>query len=213
MKRILVLALVCLAVVSCKKEDESPDPNNSNPNNSNFDKPCLVFGQEYYDNTVTYTWDNGAGTTTVTEDCAYQTGMTDYSVLYGKTSTLQWDYLHLTFAIPEDSSTLSKLEISTTNQPFGTPSISSPAEFDNYFQMKLDDNMGVEWNFPKLYSSNLISGSYYHRFTSLDQLRDDNEIVWNIQGEFNTFVTNSNDSTQTRVVSGNYSVYVNTNRL
>jgi hypothetical protein len=94
MKRILVLSLVCLAIISCKKEDESPDPNNSN-----FDKPCSIFGQEYYDNTVTYTWDNGAGTTTVTEDCAYKTGMIDHSALYGKTSTLQWDYLHLTFAI------------------------------------------------------------------------------------------------------------------
>ena len=208
MKKLFFFLIISVLFFGCKKDDDNLNTSN-NSTNSAFDKPCNFFGMEYYNCSVTYTWDNGSGTTTTTEECAFITGNGGGDP-YGRRSYFNWDNIDLDFCLPEDSTTLSNLEINTTNQPFGTSIINTPNEFDNYFSLEIDDDMGVEWSFP---NDTSISGAYYHRFTSLDHQRDDNEIVWKIEGEFSTFVVNPNDNSQSRNVSGNYTIYQNTNRL
>ena len=216
MKRLLVLALVCLAVVSCKKEVDDDNNNGNNSSISTFDKSCTFFGDEYWNSTANYTWDSGGGIVTKSEECAIDiyTSETDGGNPTEYEYTFAWDDLDLVFMLPEDSSTLSNFELNTTNQSFGFSNPVRPNdvnEYDNYFYIdQIEDNMGLKWETP---SDLTISSPYFHRFTAINHQRDDNNIIWRIEGEFSTYVIKSDDNTQSREVSGNYIIYHETNRL
>tara|TARA_B100001287_G_C22684948_1_gene532765 strand:- start:5277 stop:5921 length:645 start_codon:yes stop_codon:yes gene_type:complete len=214
MKRLLVLVMVCLAVVCCKKDDD--DNNGNNSSSSTFDKSCTIFGEEYWNSTANYTWDSGGGTVTTSEECAVYiyTSESDGSNVYEEEYQYDWGDFDLVFMLPEDSSTLSNLELNTSNQSFGFSNPIRPNdvnEYDNYFYIdQIEDNMGVRWETP---SDLTISSPYFHRFTALNHQRDVNKIIWKIEGEFSTYVIKSDDNTQSREVSGNYIIYHETNRL
>ena len=201
--------MISVLFFGCKKDDDNLNTSN-NSTNSAFDKPCNFLGMEYYNCTVTYTWDSGSGSTTNSDDCAYNTSSGGSSG--DKTVQFRWSNIVLGFKFPVDSSTLSGLELNNSNQAFGRNFvINNVNDYDNYFYIeKIEDNMGVEWEMP--YDTIISGTSYYHRFTSLDHQRDDNEIIWKIEGEFSTFVVNPNDNSQSRNVYGNYTIYQNTNR-
>ena len=110
--------MMSVLAFGCKKDDDNLNTSN-NSTNSGFDKTCTFLGMEYYNNNVTYTWDNGSGTTTATEECAYSTSSSDQA---NTIVQFRWDYIVLGFTFPIDSSTLSNLELNAANQPFGTSS-------------------------------------------------------------------------------------------